>query len=137
VTALDNAAQASARSRLAIPAAGVLVAGSMDLAFLALVLLKTARGMAGVSSQAVAFGLPLLAMLFLPVVIIAGAAQMKRLARYRLAIVASILAILIPPGALAGLPFGIWSLVLLSQPEVRAAFDRAGGNQLRREGRGV
>ena len=56
--------------------------------------------------------------------IIFAALKMKRLQAYGLAIVASILAIVISPGNLIGLPIGIWALVVLSQREVRAAFRR-------------
>ena len=41
-----------------------------------------------------------------------------------MAVVASILAIIISPSNLIGLPIGIWALVVLSQREVRAAFAR-------------
>ena len=47
---------------------------------------------------------------------------MKRLQAYWLAVAASVLAILISPCNLIGLPVGIWALVVLSQREVRAAF---------------
>ncbi len=53
--------------------------------------------------------------------IVAGL-RMKRLEAYSLAITGSILAILITPGNLIGLPIGIWSLVVLSRREVREAF---------------
>jgi hypothetical protein len=43
---------------------------------------------------------------------------------YGLAVAASILAILISPANLIGLPIGIWALVVLSQRDVRAAFRR-------------
>lgn len=56
---------------------------------------------------------------------------MRVLASYRLAIAASILAMILPPGSLIGLPFGIWALVVLTRPEVRAAFK---ANRLRLRG---
>ncbi len=56
--------------------------------------------------------------------IIYGALQMKKLVNFRLAMTASILALApcISPCCLLGLPFGIWALVVLNKPEVKAAF---------------
>jgi sorbitol-specific phosphotransferase system component IIC len=56
-------------------------------------------------------------------IILVGAVKMKRLENYGLAMAASIIAML--PCSLcciAGLPIGIWSLVVLSKPEVKSAF---------------
>jgi hypothetical protein len=53
-----------------------------------------------------------------------GALGMRRLERYGLAIAASILAIIVWPSNLIGLPIGIWALLVLSQREVRAAFSQ-------------
>ena len=65
----------------------------------------------------------LLGSIALSTLIIVAAVKMKRLQAYRLAIAASILAIIIlTPFCLIGLPIGIWALVVLSQREVRAAF---------------
>lgn len=63
------------------------------------------------------------AMLFSSVIIVAGF-KMKRLESYRLAILGSILAILVTPGNIIGLPVGIWALVVLCRREVREAFGR-------------
>ncbi len=51
-----------------------------------------------------------------------AALRMKRLESYGVAVVASILAIIISPGNIIGLPIGIWSLVVLSRREVREGF---------------
>ncbi|NLY00923.1 MAG: serine/threonine protein kinase [Rhodopirellula sp.] len=66
----------------------------------------------------------LLAILVISSLMIFAALKMKRLQAYWLAVAASILAIIISPGNLIGLPIGIWSLVVLGQREVRAAFAR-------------
>jgi hypothetical protein len=50
--------------------------------------------------------------------------RMMRLEAYGAALVASILAMLVPPGNLLGFPIGIWSLVVLARPEVREAFQK-------------
>ena len=56
--------------------------------------------------------------------VIMGALKMKNLQQYGLAMAASIVAMLpcISLGCCVGLPAGIWSLVVLSKPEVKSAF---------------
>ena len=56
--------------------------------------------------------------------IIWAALQMKDLRNWTLAVTASILAMIpcIGPCCLIGIPIGIWSLVILMKPEVKAAF---------------
>jgi hypothetical protein len=58
------------------------------------------------------------------IVIILGALKMKNLQSYGLAKTSSILALIpcISPCCCITLPFGIWALVVLNRPEVRAAF---------------
>lgn len=53
-----------------------------------------------------------------------AALQMKALRQWTLAVVASILAMIpcISPCCIIGLPIGIWALVVLLKPEVKAAF---------------
>jgi TPR repeat protein/tRNA A-37 threonylcarbamoyl transferase component Bud32 len=63
-----------------------------------------------------------LAVLVLSAIIMAAGLQMKRLQAYWLAVIGAILAILVTPGNLVGLPIGIWALVVLSQRQVREAF---------------
>ena len=58
------------------------------------------------------------------ILVLVAALKMKRLQAYWLAVAASIMAIIISPANLIGLPIGIWALVVLSQREVRAAFAR-------------
>jgi hypothetical protein len=53
-----------------------------------------------------------------------AALRMMRLEAYGAALVASIFAMLVPPGNLLGFPIGIWSLVVLARPEVREAFQK-------------
>jgi hypothetical protein len=61
--------------------------------------------------------------LVLSILIIVGASKMKRLESYGFAMTASIIAMLPCHGCcILGLPFGIWSLVVLSKPEVKDAF---------------
>jgi hypothetical protein len=60
-------------------------------------------------------------LILLTTLITVGALKMKRLESYGWAIAASIIAIL---GGAIGLPFGIWALVVLAQPDVKVAFQR-------------
>jgi len=51
-----------------------------------------------------------------------AALRMVRLEAYGAAIAASFFAMVVAPGSLVGFPIGIWALVVLARPEVRAAF---------------
>ena len=57
-----------------------------------------------------------------------GAREMQRRGSYRWAVAASVLA-MIPFhfGAALGIPFGIWSLILLRKPHTKATFDKSDG----------
>jgi hypothetical protein len=56
--------------------------------------------------------------------ILIGALKMKKLEGYGLAVAASIIALLpcLNPCCIVGLPIGIWALVVLNKPEVKAYF---------------
>ena len=56
--------------------------------------------------------------------IIYAALKMKELNQYGLCMVASILAMIpcISPCCIIGLPIGIWCLIVLTKPEIKAAF---------------
>ena len=56
--------------------------------------------------------------------VIWGALQMQNLRKYQISLGASIAAMLpcVGPCCLLGLPIGIWALVILMKPEVKAAF---------------
>jgi hypothetical protein len=58
------------------------------------------------------------------ILILFGGIKMKKLENHGLAMAASIVAMIpcISPCCLIGLPIGIWSLVILSKPEVKSAF---------------
>ena len=60
------------------------------------------------------------------ILVLVGALKMQKLASHGLATTAAILAMIpcLSPCCLLGLPFGIWALVVLNKPEVRAQFDR-------------
>lgn len=56
--------------------------------------------------------------------IIFGALKMQKMEQYELGVIASVLSIVpcISPCCILGLPFGIWGLVVLLNPEVKEAF---------------
>jgi hypothetical protein len=56
-------------------------------------------------------------------VVLLGAINMLRLRRYRLAVVACVVAAVAGPAAILGLPFGAWSLLVLRRREVRMAYE--------------
>ena len=135
-----HAALSSAQTRVTPPAIGLLAVGLLNLlplVLLAITLLvrvifyARAPGLPSNSGQMIVFAwLPVLFGLgigFLlacaSVLILFGAMRMMRLRNHGLAVTSSILAMLTPPGLVLGLPFGIWSLVVLNRREVREAFE--------------
>ncbi len=90
---------------------------------IALFVLKVAHPPGVMFSPAPLLLVPLSALVLSTIIMIAGL-KMKRLQAYGLAVLGSILAILVTPGNLVGLPIGIWALVVLSQRHVREAFGK-------------
>ncbi len=74
-----------------------------------------------VGGAGVIFGIIILAT---SIFVIWGALQMKQLRGWTLSVVASIVAMVpcLGPCCLVGIPIGIWALVVLMKPEVKAAF---------------
>ena len=63
--------------------------------------------------------------LLMSILMMIGARSMRKLGSYGLAVFAAILAVLPwTPTFLIGLPMGIWALMVLKQPDVKAAFGR-------------
>lgn len=62
--------------------------------------------------------------IILSIVVLIGAIKMKGLDNYGFAMAASIIALIpcVSPCCLLGLPFGIWALVVLSDPIVKSSF---------------
>ncbi len=62
--------------------------------------------------------------LVMGVLVLIGAMKMKRLESYSLAMTSAIVALIpcISPCCILGLPFGIWALVVLNDPFVKASF---------------
>ena len=106
------------------PAQALLATGILNWVgsvFVVALLAYTALGESWVlsPSQLVAVGALIL---LSSTAIIFGALKMMKLQTYPLAIAASVLAMITTPGSLIGLPIGLWALVTLRRPEVRAAF---------------
>lgn len=66
-------------------------------------------------------------------VVFFGAMKMQKLENYNLAMAASVVSMVpcISPCCLIGLPIGIWALVILLKPEVKAAFSSGPGGMPR------
>jgi TPR repeat protein/tRNA A-37 threonylcarbamoyl transferase component Bud32 len=88
-----------------------------------LVLAATMRFGGGSFAPGPPLVVPLCIMVLSCIMLVAGL-MMKRLGAYGLAIAGAILAILVVPGNVIGLPIGIWALVVLSRREVREAFGK-------------
>jgi hypothetical protein len=120
-----------ARRQVQGPAIGLIVAGILNLVPFLLVVLglvyqllvgQTGVGVPGIAEIviiAIMFGL----CLPVGVVMIIGGLRMLRLESKGLATTASILALLPGPfGCMVGIPIGIWSMIVLNRPTVKAAF---------------
>ncbi|MGP8020041.1 MAG: protein kinase domain-containing protein [Limisphaerales bacterium] len=115
----------AARKRLKIPARGLIAAAVFQLLFalglLIFVVPAVARESGGLVALAV-IGFTAVGFLIPTAVVWAGAVNMLNLRRYTFTVVASVVAAVAGPGALLGLPFGVWACVELFRPEVRSAF---------------
>ena len=124
-----------AASRVSGPATALIVTGALGIGLQVLNLLAGlfqigigARG-DGLNpfGMEIPFGFAMaqpVVCLILGIVIVMGALKMKNLENYGFAMAASIVAMVpcISPCCLLGLPFGIWAVVVLSDPGVKAAF---------------
>ncbi|SRR6266852_1215321 len=115
--------------RVATPANGLLVAGILMAAgdtFVAVVGLLDLK----VFNLGQAEGIVGVVGVLLSGIVIFGAVQMKTLKSYGWAMTGSVLALIscCSPCWIVSIPLGIWSLVILSDPSVKAAFPRSGGD---------
>ncbi len=133
-----HAVSASARQRVQGPAIGLMITGIIGLlsviGFLVLRLVNPgathlegfqnaeAERLIELSSGALGLASNLIG-IAIGVVILVGAIKMKNLSNHGFAMAAAILA-MIPctPCCCLGLPIGIWALIVLMKPEVKAAF---------------
>jgi len=131
--AKDSEGTGAIRHRVWIPAVGLLIAGCIDClgvvgAVVAALILLIRSGFSG---QLIEFRfLPGSAQLVIVVVmaaysvfVVLGAWNLMQLRSYRTALAGSILALFpFAPGAIIGVPMGIWALVLITKEKVKAAF---------------
>jgi hypothetical protein len=119
--------RSDARSQVSGPAIALMVVGILPLvmsaAGVAFWVFMLAEGSFAEPEDAIINLLSLVAGMIWGGLITFGAVKMKKLTSFRLAMMASIVAML-PCNSccVLGLPFGIWSLVVLNRPEVKAAF---------------
>ncbi|MGH7968068.1 MAG: protein kinase domain-containing protein, partial [Limisphaerales bacterium] len=113
------------RQHLKIPARGLIAAAGLQLltslgllVFAIPAIASEGGGPAGYA--AVGFGATVF--LVFGAIVLFGALSMMKLQNYRFSMVASVVAAFAGPGAILGLPFGVWACVELSRPETRAAF---------------
>ena len=122
-----------AQSRLSRPATALIVMASTHSVFAAILLVcGTIEIVFGKMSTTETLPLFLVLGQFLTLVMIAiGAAKMGFLESYSMGRVAAILACipLVSPFMIIGIPFGIWSLRLLADPEIIQAFQVADGRR--------
>lgn len=131
--------QQTAAEQVSLPAALLLVTGILGAVGQAISLLFTLLGTGidlasanlGPAEEALANAMSgTLAIVFAilglitAAFIIFGALKMKALESHSLAVAASVVALVpcLSPCCLLGLPIGIWSLVVLMKPEVKASF---------------
>ena len=111
------------------PAIGLLIVGILNLLAIPAIcnIQATAFDGRSMDSEFALFLIIGAAIGLIGILQVLGALRMRRLNRYGLAVTASILAMIVWPGSLIGLPIGIWALVVLSQREMRVAFWRRSG----------
>lgn len=120
-----------ARERLKRPATALLIMSSIHSVFPAITVISFGYGwFSGMLQTPLASGLPLILLFQISqlvwlIVISIGAAKMAHLESRRMAFIGASLSCIpgISPFFVLGIPFGIWALVRLREPEVHAAFD--------------
>lgn len=113
-----------ARRQVRGPAIGLLITALLNWVAIPFTMLFAAFITANQHVSKGVMLLVLLATLLLSSVMLVAGFKMKRLQAYWLAIAGSVLAMLVMPGNIVGLPVGIWCLVVLSQRHVRASFGK-------------
>ncbi|MBC8356108.1 MAG: hypothetical protein H8E66_29370 [Planctomycetes bacterium] len=114
--------EADPRTRLLIPAIFLIILATL---MCSLSLLQIPRVMSEAADNG---GLPYVVGTFLPAVmnlaIICGAVQMIRMKSYSSAMTAAILSVIpvCSPCIFIGIPFGIWAIIVLRDPKVKARF---------------
>jgi serine/threonine protein kinase len=113
-----------ARQSVRGPSIGLLVTGILNWALIPVFGLVSVYLVAGRDTSQFTIIGPMLALMFISSFMIYAALKMKALEAWGAALAGSVLAIVISPGNWIGLPLGIWALVTLTRPRIRAAFGR-------------
>jgi hypothetical protein len=119
---------ADAKRRLARPATALIIMSSIHAVLLSIALVNMVLQFVfrGLAIEAL---LPLTATIFqflLLIFISIAAAKMGFLESYKLGQIGALFACIpfVTPFTFLGIPFGIWAYVLLSKPEIKAAFEQ-------------
>lgn len=125
------------KGRVQVPAVGMIVAAGIDALFAVALATLSALDISmidpwmrqGEKVAAVAEGGFLVVLcvagLIIDTVIVIGASKMMKLESYSFAVAAALLSIipcLSSPCIILGMPFGLWALIVLMDPSVKAAF---------------
>lgn len=121
---LDSQRFNDARRQVQSPATALLITAILNWIGIPLIVFISAifASQSG-AGKVPAILLPLAALILSSVMLVASL-KMKRLQAYWLAVTGSVLAMLVTPGNILGLPVGIWCLVVLSQKHVRESFGK-------------
>ncbi len=107
------------RQQVCRPAIGLMLTGILDWLAIPLVMLYL---MAGETAPKMTLGLIALGAFLATGIMLFGAFKIMQLEAYGFGIIACLLAMLITPGNVIGLPLGIWALATMTRRDVRAAF---------------
>lgn len=115
------------RRRVSRPGTALLIMGSIAAVFPAIAIVGWLFNLLYIGFNAVVASNLLVSLLFFAcsVMISIGGGKMASMESYRMARLGAILACIpfVTPFIFLGIPFGIWALVLLYDPEVKAAFE--------------
>jgi len=115
------------RRRVSRPGTALLIMGSIAAVFPAIAIVGWLFNLLYIGFNAVVASNLLVSLLFFAcsVMISIGGGKMASMESYRLARLGAILACIpfVTPFIFLGIPFGIWALVLLYDPQVKAAFE--------------
>jgi hypothetical protein len=115
------------RRRVSRPGTALLIMGSIAAVFPGIAIVGWLFNLLYIGFNAVVASNLLVSLLFFAcsVMISIGGGKMASMESYRLARLGAILACIpfVTPFIFLGIPFGIWALVLLYDPEVKAAFE--------------
>ncbi|HJT34763.1 MAG TPA: serine/threonine-protein kinase [Pirellulales bacterium] len=129
-TGAAHTTPAQCPAQVRAPAIGLLIAGIFNWVWMPLAGGAIAYAFAASprthlsNAEGALLALAALTILTLSGCIMIAALKMMRCQAYPLAILGSVLAMLVSPGNLIGLPIGIWALVILTQRDVKRSFSR-------------